>query len=168
MTDLESKIYYAKIAQVCAENSKATKLKVGAIIVKDKQIISDGFNGTPSGFDNTCEANICNGSSNELCYHEAHLCIPGSMCNHIQCSRKILKTKPEVLHAESNAILKCAKFGRSTDGADIYITHAPCIECAKLIIQAGIKNVYYINNYRSGDGIKLLEHADIYVERIKL
>ena len=133
--------YYIKVAQVCAKNSYAIKLKVGAIIVKDNQIISDGFNGTPSGFANKCE--IFN--------------VYGELC-----------TLPYVLHAESNAILKCAKYGKSTKDSTLYITHAPCIDCAKLIIQAGISRVVYLEDYKNSDGIDLLKNVDIKVEKLDL
>ena len=140
MTQQELDTYYIKVAQICSENSKANKLKVGAIIVKDQQIISDGFNGTPSGFDNQCEdekhkkLDRCSLCSQEHC----------EGCDNIE-----LLTRPEVMHAESNAITKCAKYGKATLGSTIYITHTPCIECAKLIIQAGIKRVVYKNFYKS-------------------
>ena len=133
--------YYIKVAQVCAKNSYAIKLKVGAIIVKDNQIISDGFNGTPCGFENKCET----------------LNIDGDLC-----------TLPYVLHAESNAILKCAKYGKSTKDSTLYITHAPCIDCAKLIIQAGIIRVVYLEDYKNSDGINLLKKVDIKVEKLDL
>lgn len=133
--------YYIKVAQVCAKNSYAIKLKVGAIIVKDNQIISDGFNGTPSGFENKCET----------------FNIDGDLC-----------TLPYVLHAESNAILKCAKYGKSTKDSTLYITHSPCIDCAKLIIQAGIIRVVYLEDYKNSDGIDLLKNVDIKVEKLDL
>lgn len=141
MTQEQSDKYYIKVAQLCANNSYALKLKVGAVIVKDDQIISDGFNGTPCGFENRCETKNINGE---------------------------LKTLPYVLHAESNAILKCAKYGKSTNGATLYITHSPCIECAKLIIQAGIVRVVYLDVYRTIDGIVILRKSGINVEKFKL
>ena len=133
--------YYIKVAQVCAKNSYAVKLKVGAIIVKDNQIISDGFNGTPCGFENKCEVKSMDGS---------------------------LHTLPYVLHAESNAILKCAKYGKSTKDSTLYITHAPCIDCAKLIIQAGIIRVVYLEDYRKAEGLELLKKVGINVEKFEL
>ena len=133
--------YYIKVAQVCAKNSYAIKLKVGAIIVKDGQIMSDGFNGTPCGFENKCEVKGIDGTLYTLSY---------------------------VLHAESNAILKCAKYGRPTNGSTLYITHSPCIECAKLIIQAGISRVVYLEDYKNSDGINLLKKVDIKVEKLDL
>lgn len=141
MTQEQSDKYYIKVAQLCANNSYALKLKVGAVIVKDDQIISDGFNGTPCGFENRCETKNINGE---------------------------LKTLPYVLHAESNAILKCAKYGKSTNGATLYITHSPCIECAKLIIQAGIFRVVYLDVYRTIDGIVILRKSGINVEKIEI
>ncbi|NMA73601.1 MAG: dCMP deaminase family protein [Bacteroidales bacterium] len=123
---------YMRMATIWAENSYCIRRKVGALIVKDKMIISDGYNGTPSGFENICEDE-----------------------NH--------KTKPYVLHAEANAITKIARSNNSSDGATLYVTAAPCIECSKLIIQAGIKRVVYGEQYRLDDGIKLLERANIEV-----
>ncbi len=128
---------YLKMASIWAENSYCTRRKVGALIVKDKMIISDGYNGTPSGFENICE------DSNGV-------------------------TKPYVLHAEANAITKIARSGNNSDGATLYVTAAPCIECAKLIIQAGIKRVIYSEPYRLSDGIDLLKRAGINIEYIDI
>ncbi len=127
-TDLD--LRYIRMAQIWAENSYCQRRKVGALIVKDKMIISDGYNGTPSGFENVCE--------NEDGF-----------------------TKPYVLHAEANAITKIARSGNNSDGATLYVTSSPCIECAKLIIQAGIKRVVYSEQYRLTDGIDLLKRAGI-------
>ena len=121
---------YIRMASVWAENSYCTRRQVGALIVKDKMIISDGFNGTPSGFENICEDES------------------GS-------------TKPYVLHAEANAITKVARSNNSSDGATLYVTASPCVECAKLIIQAGIKRVVFNELYRITDGIDLLKRAQI-------
>ena len=121
---------YLRMAQIWAENSYCQRRKVGAILVKDKMIISDGYNGTPSGFENICE------DENNV-------------------------TKPYVLHAEANAITKVAKSNNSSDGATLYVTSSPCLECAKLIIQAGIKRVVYSEKYRIEDGLKLLQRAGI-------
>lgn len=126
---------YLRIAKIWSENSYAERLQVGCIIVKDNMIISDGFNGTPCGFENVCE------DENN-------------------------KTKPYVLHAEANAITKLAKSHNSSVGATLYVTHSPCIECAKLIIQSGIARVVYIEQYRSDEGIKLLQRANIKVEQL--
>ena len=123
---------YIRMAKIWAENSYCKRRQVGAIIVKDKMIISDGYNGTPSGFENICE-------------DESGL------------------TKPYVLHAEANAITKIARSGNNSDGATLYVTASPCIECAKLIIQAGIKRVVYSEEYRLKDGIELLQRAGIEV-----
>ena len=138
MTQKQSDKYYIKVAQLCAKNSYAIKLQVGAIIVKDGQIMSDGFNGTPCGFENKCEVKSMDGSLHTFSY---------------------------VLHAESNAILKCAKYGRPTNGSTLYITHSPCIECAKLIIQAGIIRVVYLEDYRKAEGLELLKKVGINVEK---
>ena len=121
---------YLRMATIWAENSYCQRRKVGALIVKDKMIISDGYNGTPSGFENICED------------EEG-------------------KTKAYVLHAEANAITKVAKSANNCDGSTLYITAAPCIECSKLIIQAGIKRVVYAESYRSEDGINLLKRVGI-------
>lgn len=124
---------YMKMAQIWAENSYCTRRKVGALLVKDKMIISDGFNGTPSGFPNVCEDE-----------HNVSF--------------------PYVLHAEANAITKVARSNNSSEGATLYITSSPCIECAKLIIQAGIRRVVYGELYRLSDGIDLLQRAGIQVD----
>nr|WP_321372799.1 dCMP deaminase family protein [uncultured Bacteroides sp.] len=123
---------YIRMANIWAENSYCIRRKVGALIVKDKMIISDGYNGTPSGFENICE-------------DEQNL------------------TKPYVLHAEANAITKIARSNNSSEGATLYVTASPCIECAKLIIQSGIKRVVYSEKYRLEDGINLLKRANIEV-----
>ena len=121
---------YMRMAFIWAENSYCKRRKVGALLVKDKMIISDGYNGTPSGFENVCEDD-----------HNV--------------------TKPYVLHAEANAITKVARSNNSSDGATLYVTSSPCIECAKLIIQAGIARVVYADAYRLSDGIDLLSKAQI-------
>jgi dCMP deaminase len=121
---------YLRMARIWSENSHCTRLKVGALLVKDKMIISDGYNGTPAGFDNTCE------DENNV-------------------------TKPCVLHAEANAITKIARTHNSSEGATLYVTASPCIECAKLIIQARIKRVVYAEKYRLDDGLNLLAQAGI-------
>lgn len=123
---------YLRMAKIWAENSYCRRRQVGALVVKDKMIISDGFNGTPSGFENECEdqTNV---------------------------------TKPYVLHAEANAITKLARSSNNSDGSTLYVTAAPCIECSKLIIQAGIKRVVYAEKYRLEDGPNLLRRAGIEV-----
>lgn len=123
---------YIRMANIWAENSYCQRRQVGALIVKDKMIVSDGYNGTPSGFENICEDDT----------------------NH---------TKPYVLHAEANAITKLARSNNSSEDATMYVTASPCIECAKLIIQAGIKRVVYSEKYRLEDGIELLKRANIEV-----
>lgn len=168
MTQEESDKYYLKVADVCSENSKAERLQVGAILVKDKQIISDGFNGTPSGFDNNCEYLIPVEGS-DLEHHYGKEVTDDTTIryikSHYSSEEYQLKTKPEVLHAEANAITKCARMGHSSEGATIYITHCPCINCSKLIIQAGIKRVVYRNPYKAIDGLELLQRAGIQIEK---
>ena len=127
---------YLEMAAIWAKNSYCTRRQVGAILVKDRMIISDGYNGTPSGFENVCE------DENGV-------------------------TKPYVLHAEANAITKVAKSHNSSEGATLYITDSPCMECAKLIIQAGIKRVVYAREYRIIDGVDLLRRVGIEVEKIE-
>lgn len=126
---------YVEMASIWARNSYCKRRQVGALLVKDKMIISDGYNGTPSGFENICEDES------------------GA-------------TKPYVLHAEANAISKVAKSGNSSDGSTLYVTASPCIECAKLIIQAGIKRVVYRDEYRLTDGVDLLRMAGVEVEKV--
>lgn len=133
-----------KVAETFAELSSARRLHVGAIVVKDDRIISIGYNGMPSGWDNNCED-----------YHGLDL-----------KGNPTLVTKPEVLHAETNAIAKLAKSTESGMGATMFVTHAPCIECAKLIYQSGISSVLYRNTYRSEDGISFLEKAGVTIEKI--
>ena len=125
---------YMRMAHIWSENSYCERRKVGALLVKDKMIISDGYNGTPSGFENSCEDD-----NNQ--------------------------SKPYVLHAEANAISKVARSGNSSDGATLYVTDSPCMECSKLIIQAGIRRVVYDREYPILDGIDLLRRAGIQVVR---
>ncbi len=138
---------YLSMAETWSKLSKARRKKVGCLIVKDGAIISDGYNGTPKGFDNNCETLTSEDNYQECGDH---------------CSGQFI-TKPEVLHAETNAITKLAKSTQSSDGATIYITISPCIECAKLIIQSGIKRVVFRKVYRNDEGIKLLKQANIEV-----
>ena len=128
---------YLRMATIWSENSYCERRKVGALIVKDKRIISDGFNGTPTGLENVCE------DENNV-------------------------SKPYVLHAEANAITKIARSGNNSDGATLYVTDSPCIECSKLIIQAGIKRVVYMREYRLTDGVELLRRAGIEVVRYEV
>lgn len=126
-------------AEVYATLSSAKRLNVGCVIVKNDTIIGIGYNGMPSGWTNECEDVLDDGS---------------------------LKTKPEVLHAESNALMKVAKSTNSSESATLFVTHAPCVDCSKLIHQAGIKEVYYKNNYRDFNGIIFLEKCGITVRKI--
>lgn len=126
---------YLAMAAIWAQNSYCKRRQVGALLVKNKMIISDGYNGTPSGFENVCED-----ENNQ--------------------------TKPYVLHAEANAITKVARSNNSSDGATLYVTSSPCIECAKLIIQSGIVRVVFSENYRVHDGIDLLQRAGIEIVQI--
>ena len=128
---------YLEMAQIWSRNSYCKRRQVGALIVKDRMIISDGYNGTPSGFENICE------DENGV-------------------------TKPYVLHAEANAITKVAKSGNSSQGATLYVTASPCLECSKLIIQAGIRRVVYSDEYRLTDGVDLLQRAGIEVEKVEI
>lgn len=135
---------HMEAAGVYARLSSAKRLQVGCVIVKDNTIIGIGYNGMPSGWENDCEY---------LEYYDD--------------GDNILKTKPEVLHAESNAIAKVARSTSSTDGADLFVTCAPCLECSKLIHQSGIKRVYFGHKYRSDDGLKFLERCGIEVNQIE-
>ena len=129
-------IQYLRMASIWAQNSYCTRRQVGALMVKDRMIISDGYNGTPMGFENICEDES------------------GT-------------TKPYVLHAEANAITKVAKTNQSSEGSTLYITASPCLECAKLIIQAGISRVVYSEKYRQEDGINLLQRANIDIDYLE-
>lgn len=139
MTEKQLKLdkRYLRMATIWAENSYCQRRQVGALIVKDKMIISDGYNGTPSGFENICENNEG-------------------------------LTKPYVLHAEANAITKIARSMNNSDGATLYVTDSPCIECSKLIIQAGIKRVIYAKEYRLTEGVELLRRAGIEVVHLPI
>ena len=138
---------YMKTAEVFAELSSARRLHVGAIVVKQDRIISIGYNGMPSGWDNNCE--------NEIQQLDAQ-----------DFLRIALKTKSEVLHAETNAIAKLAKSTESGDGATMFITHAPCMDCAKLIYQSGITSIYYRNSYRDESGLNFLKTAKLDVNQV--
>lgn len=147
-------------AEIFAELSHARRLHVGAIIVKDDRIISIGYNGMPAGWDNDCEykvyANEWSVDNNEWEYQEEDSGHPYN-----------LKTRPEVLHAETNALAKLAKSTESGDGSTMFVTHSPCLDCAKLIYQSGINTVFYRNSYRSDDGIKFLKKSGVTVEQIE-
>ena len=133
-----------KAAQVYAELSTAERLQVGCVIVKDNTIIGIGYNGMPSGWDNICETVKFKDFTGIV----------------------LMKSKPEVLHAETNAIAKVSRSSNSTDNADLFVTHAPCLECAKLIYQSGIKSVFYRDTYRSEEGIKFLQKCNVEVKQI--
>lgn len=147
-----------KTAEVFAGLSSARRLHVGAIIVKDDRIISIGYNGMPSGWDNNCEDKIyCDDGD----YKEQLL--PKDANQWINYK---LVTKPEVLHAETNAIAKLARSNESGHGATLFVTHAPCLDCAKLVYQSGINSVFYRNSYRNEDGLQFLEKAGVRVEKM--
>ena len=175
---------YMKIAKDLSELSYAKRNKVGCIIVSNKgQIISQGFNGTPTGYDNCCEDVVCSSiwqygciySGNpieetkniDFCSHAVNGLPPndkeGQPCSYLK-----LVTKKEVLHAESNAISKCAKWISSTDGATLYVTLSPCFECSKTIIQSGITRVCYAEEYRDTTGIDFLKQNGIQVDKITI
>ena len=152
---------YLRMAFIWSENSYAIRRKVGAILVRDSMIISDGYNGTPSGFPNVCEyaedkqgLKMESKDKQELEYFQNH--------------GWSLKTYPYVLHAEANAITKLARYGNKVEGATLYATDSPCLECAKLIIQSGIKRVVYAREYRITDGIDLLKRANIEVVQMTI
>ena len=163
---------YMKTAKVFAELSHARRLHVGAIVVKDDRIISIGYNGMPAGWDNNCEhKDYMSGDaggwlSPEEIYEQWPFEEEDIDPDLGYARRYALKTKPEVLHAESNAIAKLAKSNDSGLGADIFITHAPCIECAKLIYQSGINGVYYGENYRDDSGIEFLKKSGVNIEKL--
>ena len=133
-----------KTAETFAELSHARRLHVGAIVVKDDRIISIGYNGMPAGWDNNCEDTIQHSDDTIT-----------------------LKSKPEVLHAETNAIAKLAKSTESGDGAVLFVTHMPCLDCAKLIFQSGIRSVFYRDSYRNSDGVTFLEQSGVKVTQVK-
>ena len=148
---------YLRMARIWSENSYAIRRQVGCLIVKDRMIISDGYNGTPSGFENVCEDAICQKPNDPYC--------PGGPeC--FNCEFVKLKTKPYVLHAEANAISKLAKSFNNSEGATLYVTDEPCLECSKMIIQAGIKRVVFWRDYHSHDGVQLLLRAGIKIDQI--
>ncbi len=133
-----------KVAETYAALSSAVRLKVGAIVVKDNRVISIGYNGTPAGWDNTCEEVVVR----------------------YENGKEEIKTKPEVIHAEANAIAKLARTTESGLDASMFITHAPCMECAKLIYGAGINKVFYKHTYRENTGIEFLKKCNIEVEQV--
>ena len=137
---------HMKAAEVYSQLSSARRLQVGCVVVKDNTIIGIGYNGMPSGWDNNCE--------DEIIIEEDEKFIKG------------LKTKPEVLHAETNALAKIARSTNSSDGASMFITHAPCLDCAKLVYQSGIKSVYYRNSYKNTEGLDFLNKCNVEVTMI--
>lgn len=137
---------YMQTAKTFAELSYARRLKVGCIIVKDDRIISIGYNGMPAGWDNNCE--------HEMKWSNGEI--------------RFLQTKDEVLHAESNALAKLARSNESGNDASLFVTHSPCLECAKLIYQSGIKEVYYGTQYRDSAGINFLNQSGVEVEQLQL
>lgn len=157
-------------AKRCSELSHARRLHVGAVIVKDDTVISYGYNGMPAGWDNNCEDKVWDpGAGGWLSPEEIEAQYPYESWNEnaLRNVRYGLKTKPEVLHAESNAIAKLAKSTNSGLGADLFVTHSPCLDCAKLIYQSGIRRVWYGANYRDDSGICFLEKSGIEVKQIK-
>ena len=138
------KVAHIKAAEVYSQLSSAKRLQVGCVIVKNNTIIGIGYNGMPSGWDNDCE-----------------------YADYFDDGDSIIRSKPEVLHAETNAIAKVAKSTNSTEDADLFVTHAPCLDCAKLIHQSGIKRVFYRDTYRSEDGLNFLKQCKIEVENVK-
>jgi dCMP deaminase len=145
---LKLKEAYMTTAETFAELSHARRLHVGAIIVKDDRIISIGYNGMPAGWDNNCEYEILEDNGDDE-------------------PEVVLKTRPEVLHAETNAIAKLAKSTESGNNATMFVTHSPCLDCAKLIFQSGIGSVFYRNAYRSEDGIQFLKQSGVKVEQME-
>jgi dCMP deaminase len=154
---------YMKTAETFAELSHARRLHVGAIVVKDDRIISIGYNGMPAGWDNDCENTV-------FVLDEEVMGTDMESLGYTQTDKgnwTKLKTKPEVLHAETNAIAKLAKSTESGDGALLFVTHSPCLDCAKLIYQSGINSVFYRNSYRDDAGINFLTKSGVEVTQIK-
>jgi len=153
--------YYMKLADLTSDLSSAIKLKVGSVIVRDNQILATGYNGTPSGWDNNCEyreyLNYGHSFGENAADYFDQTDENGRMYR--------LKTRPEVIHSESNAILKVARSTESSVNATMFCTHAPCIDCAKLIYQSGINTLYYRNTYRSESGVDFLLKSGVNVQR---
>ena len=165
-------VAYMNMAIAVAQLSHAERKKVGCILVNSNdQVVAQGYNGTPSGFDNRCEIDYCDKynkpisklehSSIECCIHEDHTTCEG-------CLHHRSKTKEEVLHAESNAIAKCARSTNSSEGCTLYVTMSPCVNCAKTIIQSGIAVVYYLEPYKDSAGLDLLRSAGIEVYKLDI
>jgi dCMP deaminase len=163
------KKFYSDVAIQCAKMSRAIRLQVGCVIVKDDNILSFSWNGTPAGWDNNCEDRIWDtGAGGWLDPDELQEKYPYEDYNP-EAERRVryaLKTKSEVLHAESNALMKIAKNNGGANNASLFCTHSPCLECAKLIYQAGIKEVYYNNDYRSSDGVNFLKKTNVKVYKV--
>jgi dCMP deaminase len=143
---------YMEMAEVAAKNSTARRLKVGSIAVREGRILSVGYNGTPPGMDNNCENEIVE--------------VPDGFMHIPENEVRYLKTKPEVIHAEMNLIYKLARDGESGNGADVFITHSPCFECAKALLSVGFRKIYYRNEYRSSEGLELIKSQGIEIEQI--
>ena len=160
--------YFMKVAELTSTLSYAKRLQVGAVIVKGNQTIGTGYNGMPTDWENSCEERIWdNGSGGWVNPEEFEAMFPYEDW-HEEAGRNVrygLKTKPEVLHAESNALMKVARSTESSEGATLFCTHAPCIDCAKLIYQAGIETVYYKEAYRSEEGLNFLRKSGINVHQ---
>jgi dCMP deaminase len=153
---------YMKTAETFAECSTAKRLHVGAIVVKDDRIISIGYNGMPSGWDNDCENTVF--VLDEEVIGTDMLSLGYTQTDNGNWIK--LKTKPEVIHAETNCVAKLAKSTESGLGATMFVTHSPCLDCAKLVYQSGINTIYYRNSYRNEDGIQFLEKAGVLIEQI--
>ena len=160
-------VIYMQIAYQISKLSYAERRKVGCIIVKDEQIVSFGYNGTPHGFNNECEETLVETQNYENPDHALHLIEEhGYVCENGCCTKETQTTKREVLHAESNALMKISKSTLTSKGSILYTTTSPCFECAKLIIQAGVEKVFYCEGYRDLSGISLLKKAGIIVEQV--
>jgi dCMP deaminase len=162
--------YYMRLADETAKLSSAVRLQVGSVIVRDQQILATGYNGTPTGWDNNCEDIEWCSAGGWLSPEEIEQGWPyegtyTTADGHEMRGRYRLKTKPEVLHAESNALMKIARSTESSDGAAMFCTHAPCLECAKLIYQSGIKKLYYRDTYRDFSGVEFLQKGNVDVEQ---
>jgi len=169
---------HMEVAEIYAKLSTARRLQVGAILVKDDRIISIGYNGMPTGWDNNCEDNdyMDPGAGGWLGPEEIYdrwpltetVVVANDNESREILRRYCLKTKPEVLHAEANALAKVARSSESSEGAVLFVTHAPCMECAKMIYQSGIKQVFYRDNYRSDAGPAFLRQAGVLINKLEI
>lgn len=162
----EFDIAYMRMAWAVSMLSRARRKQVGCVIVsEDDQVIAQGFNGTPSGFDNNCEDDWCDkfDKQTELCRKNCDFAKDNECTD---CGYWRLKTKKIVLHAEPNAITKCAKSNHSTKGATMYVTLSPCIDCAKLIVQSEIKRLVYLEDYDKSEGVNFLEKAGVVIDKL--